>query len=437
MLSKIVRKTSLVSVRNYRPGALMSMSDARIKVTRTRADTIIATVDNASGISQMGVYFRAGARYNTVPGASMGLQFLASAGKSTPNHSGLHMTRVREQEGITLDINADRDLMSYFSVFPEHSVETALDVLSSLTSNSSYFEHEHQEYDEIRMNAALTMSPVEKVKDMIFQAAFRSNPLGNSVFVPDHFVKTMKVHHLNDFMQKTHGQSGMVVVASGVDHLTVVDAASSLGVVGGVTPCVTAQSPYLGGDSRLEMGGDLSTVIVAGEGAAFGSVEEAATLVAASLMVSPPSVKYCKSLCAAVVGAADIPYISLTPFCQRLEETGLLGFQLVASAEDTPMLVRNVTAAIKRLNPSESGVAMAKNKAKAALLHDHCESNVVSILGRSLLFKGESYEIEDLVKAIDAVSVADVKTALKKSFEGKLSVAAIGAIHQIPYSDTL
>jgi len=72
---------------------------------------------------------------------------------------------------------------------------------------------------------------------------------------------------LNDFIQATHGSQGLVIVGTGVDHEVLFESASAMGLQEGGVATAAAAAKYLGGDIRVEVGGNTSTVVVAGEGA--------------------------------------------------------------------------------------------------------------------------------------------------------------------------
>merc|ERR1711862_713085 len=93
--------------------------------------------------------------------------------------------------------------------------------------------------DRMRMNATIATSPIDTAQDIICKAAFRSATLGNSLYVPNYMLKKLETTLVNEFIAGTHGQAGMVIVGSGVDHDSLVDAASHLGLPDGGSKSVS------------------------------------------------------------------------------------------------------------------------------------------------------------------------------------------------------
>jgi len=439
MASKIARKSLAISSRCYGTAVPLPSQEETLKVSKSTTGATVVTVDSNSPLAAVSVFFKAGARYNSFPGASMALEHLVTGGKNTAEHIGEKYVRAREHSGISFDVHVGRELLSYTCVGRKDAVQVHLGQLATATSSTSYITYLPHTYitplDKARLDLSLDVHPVVLVRDLLYKAAFRGHPLGNSAYLPPRLTSKLSLDMVVDFMKKTHGKSGMTVVGSGVDHFQLLESVSDLGMEEGGVAHSAQPAKYFGGDERIEIGGGLATVIVAGEGAAFGTPESAAAKVASTLL-STGSVGLVAPTTGLARAAKGVPFISVEGLSEGCEDSGLLGFQVVAAATEAPQLVTNLTAALKGYTVTEADFAAAKAKAKAAILHQTQLANL-SVIGQHSVIKGEVKDLADAVKAVDAVSLGAVQAALKKAFGGKLTVAAVGNVNNVPYSDTM
>jgi predicted Zn-dependent peptidase len=351
------------------------------------------------------------------------------------------MQRTLQHIGATLAVTSDRELAVYALASNRDSVGETLSLLASLTSNNSYraYEFPCSEFPDKpinhRLKATLQLSPEEILVDMLGKAAFRAQPLGNSIYVPNYNVNKISADQVNAFVSATHGAGGLVVVGTGVDHGVLVSGAEALGLANGSVPC-NNPTKYLGGDLRLETGGRMAHVAVVGEGAKVGGSDSLATEVAAQLLGGGRSVKYGNNSSSALLRALKAQSL-IQGYSLSFSDTGLLGFSVRAPAQEAPKVVSGLVKAAKNLTVSDKDVAGAKARVKTALLSTNSGCGEVQRTGRQLLLTGSSVDVADAVKAIDAVSPADVTKAIARAFSGKLTVAAVGNVNDVPYSDTL
>lgn len=407
-------------------------------MTKSRTGATVVTVDSNSPTAAVSVFFKAGARYNSFPGASMAMEHLVTSGKGTEEHSGMHIVRAREQDGVSLDVHVGREILSYSCVGTVDAVQTGLTVLSTVTSSTSYFEHEYgTQADLDRLQQALAHNPTVYVKDILYKAAYRSHPLGNTAYIPNHMTSKLTLPMVIDFMKKTHGTAGMTVVGSGIDHFQLLENVTSLGLEDGGVAHSTQPAKYLAGDQRIEMGGDMATVIVAGEGAAFGTAESVAQKVAAAVLTPTTPLPGTVAATGLTRAAKGITVTSIKSISESFEDSGLFGFQILAAAKDAPQLVTNLTNALKGYTVAEKDFTAAKAKAKTAILFSQNQLTNLNVIGHNVAIKGEMGDTVDAIKAIDSVTIAQVQAVMRKAFNGKLSVAACGNVNGIPYNDTL
>lgn len=405
-----------------------------LTISQLQSGAIVASKENQSPLSRVSVIVRGGSSANNFAGASSMFKQIVTEGFSTPSHTGLHLVRMQEAHGITLEVEGDREILVYHAACNRDNVSELFSILANLTSNDQYRPYECPihlpwpqcidagNHDHTRIKAIMAkVSPEARAVDLAFKAAFRSQPLGKTEFVPDYLYSSFNAGMINDFVKGSHRSASIVVVGTGIEHNMLEEGAATFGVAeGGVSK---ATSKYQGGDARVDAGGDAANVVIAGEGVPFGSDLHAASLVAAEVLTSDtltPSPLEAAAAGTVVRGLAENYYSS-----------GILGVSFSASAADVASVASSLAAALKTLKVSDVNGAKAVVKANLLSKSGAAETRCI---GKQLMQTGNCV---DLVAAVDKVSAADVAKVVKSAFSGKLSVGAYGNVDNVPYSDSL
>ncbi|KAF2347130.1 Peptidase M16 C-terminal [Trinorchestia longiramus] len=320
--------------------AAPALAGAGLQISKLASGAVVASVENDSPIARVAVFLRGGSRYDTTPGVSHMLRLCASAGLSSTQRTGFNMQRTLQQIGATLNVVSDREVAMYALASNRDSVAETLSLLASLTSNNSYRYYElPNPYLSARLRATLELSAEDRVVDLLGKAAFRAQPLGNSIYVPPYNVDKISSDQLNAFVSATHGAAGLVVVGTGVDHGVLVSGAEAVGLSGGSVPASTP-TKYLGGDLRHETGGSVANVAIAGEGAKLGGSDSIVAEVAAQVLGGGPCVKYGANSSSVLVRALQgDTSAKIVGYSVSFSDAGLLGFSVKASAAQAPKVI--------------------------------------------------------------------------------------------------
>jgi len=444
MASKITSNfiKSRAAQRGYAAAAAAAAPKAAagLQVTQLQNGALVASIENQSPLSRVSVFVRGGTSTSAIPGASTVFKAYATEGFSTPNHTGLHLVRLQESCGITLDVEGDRELLGYHGVANRDNVHHLFSIMSNVTNNNQYRTYEcpvvnawpnsvdlgPRNHSRLMAIQAARSAEANAV-DLAFKAAFRSQPLGTSEVVPDYLYGKLTAEMVNDFVSASHGSAGVVVVGTGIDHSILLEGAATFGVPSGGVAAKDG-SKYLGGDARVDAGGDLAHVVIAGEAVSYAS--RAASLVAAELLSnsSPiPNGSNSSAINAAAHGAAT------KGISQNYASTGLLGVYFSASADQVAAVSSSIAGFLRKFSASDKEVAAAKMTVKAAHAGAVGAAEAAQI-GADLLHTGDCV---DFSAAVDKVTAADVAQVIAKAFGGKLSVAAYGNVNNVPYSDSI
>jgi len=435
MASRITGNVLQSATRGYAAAAAAAPKAAsELNVSQLQSGALVASKENHSPLSRVSVFVRGGSSANNFSGASTMFKQIVTEGFSTPNHTGLHLTRMQEAYGLSLEMESDRELMIYHGSCTRDNVSQLFSLLSNLTSNNQYRPYEcpvhypfpmsvdKGEFKHDRIKAIMASVPPEThALDLAFKAAFRSQPLGRSEIIPDYVVPAFRAPMINDYVSGSHGSSGIVVVGTGIEHSLLEEGAATFGVLDGAS--TKLPSKYHGGDARVDAGGNTACVVIAGEGAPFGSDLHAASLVAAELLSSDGV-----SPCPLAAAAGGMPVEGLA---EAYFSSGLLGVRFTAGADEVAKVSSSIGAALKGLTVGD--LTGAKNTAKAKLLAQ-AGAGETKAIGAQLMQTGAC---KDMAAAVDKVSAADVTKVVKNAFGGKLSVAAYGNVDNVPYSDSI
>jgi len=415
-----------------------AVTTGQLHIEKSRTGATVVSFDNNEPVSRVGVFLKAGSRYATAPGLAFVMRQVASAGLSAQQRTGLNMVRTAHNLGATRSLDVGREVACYSMASNRDFVDEILSILTTVTSNTDYLHYEYPtETESSRIKAALKLSPLERALDMVFKAAYRAQPMGNTLYCPDYSANSISTYQVNDYIRATHGSSGLVIVGSGMEHDVLFEAAAGMGVEDGGVVGGAAAPTYNGGDLRQDNGGNSTTVAIMGKGAKYGSAEAAALQVAAQLLGSNTNtaVSYGCSPLSVLARAATNSAVNGVNF--SFSDNGLFGFTVEGNAANVPKAVSSLVSAVKNMSVGDKDVAAAKAAVITGLLQADYVGNRVQDIGTQLLLTGEYSGAADAVKAVEAVTPAAVNKAVATAFSGKLSLAAVGNVQDVPYADTL
>ncbi|MCL4137755.1 UNVERIFIED_CONTAM: hypothetical protein GTU68_000903 [Idotea baltica] len=312
-----------------------------------------------------------GSRYETIGNRGVSHLTRLCAGLSTQNFSAFGLTRKTQQLGGTLECQSGREHMSYSMSFLRDNLSEVFEMLSDSALHPLFHPWEVSAQSTRLLTEINARCPTVMAVEMLHEAAFRAEGLGNSLFVPDYRIGKVTPEQLQDFVKTTHTSSRLAFVGLGVEHGPLVKLARALKPGSGSG--LKAPSAYGGGEIRRETGGPLAYVAVAGPGARVDSNDAASLAIAQFILGTGPGTKYgsnASSKLASVVSGAGGTGTALA-LNANYSDGGLFGFLVAEEADkagDVSGVVRAVAKAIRSLKVTEEEVKNAKAKAKSAVL---------------------------------------------------------------------
>lgn len=398
----------------------------------------VVSVHNHSPIVRVSVQIKAGSRYESSDNLGAAHVLRSACGLSTKQLSTFAITRLIQERGANLWAVNDRDSICYTLECNVQLLEPCLKVLRSVAAEQVFKPWELSDNLPRLKYELAQVAPEARVVDMLHGAAYRTG-LGNSLFLPKYLLGSQGTETMQHYVQNTFLGNRTVVAATGMSHNAVKAFAERLGFSEGAG--LATNSQYYGGELRKRAKG-LAYIAVAAQGAGINQKEALAFGILQHALGAGPKVKYGanpgSTLSKAVADAAAGHVATVSALNAAHEDSGLIG--LVISCE--PKVAGQVTeAAVKALRAgsvSEEAVKRGKAGLKAAILSSAESARALTEdIGQQALLTGSAENALTLAAAVDAVSSSDVSSAARKVASGKLSMAALGDISNVPYLDQL
>lgn len=379
----------------------------------------------------VGVYFGVGSRYETPEenGAAHNMEHMAFKGTKTRSASQI----ITQMENLGAHPNAytgHEGTMYYMSGLASDMPSFAR-LLSDIAANSTLPQKEMDTergaiIEEIGM---YDDQPDSLISDRAMMTAFPGQALGATILGPEENIRTFTRDTLKNFRDKHYHAGNMVVsVAGNVDPAQVVAAfEKGLGHMPKKARSTYAPAAYVGGDVHIERP-DLNQIQLCMhfKAASVRDQDRAATHVLAAVLGGGMSSR----LFSEIREKRGLVY-GIYAHHEMFDDTGLFTIGAGTSPGKIGTLLPILCDELNkvRLNgitKAELKRVKASVKVSMAQAADSLSSRMHG-MPRDFLIHGRVRAAEESMKAVDAVTVADVKAAANRIFAGKPTIATIGA----------
>ena len=142
---------------------------------------------------------------------------------------------------------------------------------------------------------------------------------------------------------------------------------------------------------------------------------------------------------AAAASATENPFV-LNSINISYSDTGLFGFAVATVPQDVEKVVKSVVKKLREAGKglTESQVTNAKNALKSEVLQAlEPSSSLMEEVGTAVLNGSQPVTPANLAAAIDAITLNDVNSVAARVVKGKVSIAALGQVDNVPYLEDL
>lgn len=387
----------------------------------------------------LGVWVGAGTRPERA--GEQGLAHLLEhmAFKGTRRRNALAIVEEIEQVGGDLNAETSVERTSYYARVLGENVPLALDILSDIITEPAFDKDELKREKGVVLQeiGACEDSPDEVVFDMFMETAYGGNPVGRRILGTPRTVRAQTPDSMRQFLARQYRAPDMVVAAAGaVDHDAVVEEVARRFASFAPEPSeVPPEGHYTGGDERKVRTLEQAHLVLGFEGASFHSPDHYTLQVFSNLLGGGMSsrlfqeIREKRGLC-----------YEIYSFHQPFSDTGTFavygGTGEDRLGEFMPVLLDCIGETAAR--PSETEVERAKAQIKVSLLMGlESSARRAEQMARHVLAFGRVVPREEIVAAIDAITVDEVSRVATAMLESRPTLTAVGPIRKLMRADAL
>ncbi|XP_036445946.1 cytochrome b-c1 complex subunit 2, mitochondrial [Colossoma macropomum] len=428
-----------------KPSSSVARPAQDVQVSKLPSGLIVASLETCSPVSKIGVFVKAGSRYEPVGNLGVTHLLRLASNLTTKGASAFKISRGLEALGSTLSVTSTREHMVYSLDFLRDDFDSVIEYLIDVTTAPEFRPWEVSELtSRVKIDKALAEQCAQtSVLEKLHQAAYK-NALSNSLYCPDYRVGKITGDHMQEFVANNYKSARMALVGVGVSHSALkqvaeqyLDVHKGLGMPGD-------KAVYRGGELRVQNGDSLTHTLVACEGAASGTAEANAFSLLQQLLGAGPQVKrgsnVTSKLSQGIAKATTQPF-DATAFNVSYSDSGLFGLYTIAQADSTREVIK---AAMAQVNAVAGGAISGEDLARAKgqlkteyLMVLESSDGLLEEIGIQALTSGAYSSPDAAAKDIDSVTSSDVINAAKKFVQSKKTMASRGHLVNTPFVDEL
>uniref|UniRef100_A0A8B9DNW5 Ubiquinol-cytochrome c reductase core protein 2 n=1 Tax=Anser cygnoides TaxID=8845 RepID=A0A8B9DNW5_ANSCY len=409
----------------------LSPESEDLEITKLPNGLVIASLENFSPASRIGVFIKAGSRYET-----------------TGNLGTAHLLRLASTlvgvYSLLLFLLMD-EMVGGLWLQKEVICDTVMEYLLNVTTAPEFRRWEVTDLQpQLKVDKAVAFqNPQVGVLENLHAAAYKT-ALANPLYCPDYRVGKITSEQLHHFVQNNFTSARMALVGIGVKHSNLKQVAEQFLNIRSGAGTSSVKAIYRGGEIREQNGDSLVHAAVVTEGAAVGSEDANAFSVLQHVLGAGPLIKrgsnVTSKLYQSIAKATTQPF-DASAFNVNYSDSGLFGFYTISQAQDAGQVIKaalNQMKAIAQGSVTDEDVTKAKNQLKATyLMSVESAEGLLNEIGSESLVSGTHTSPSVVAQKIDSVSTADVVNAAKKFVSGKKSMAASGDLGNTPFLDEL
>uniref|UniRef100_A0A3B3ZD71 Ubiquinol-cytochrome c reductase core protein 2a n=1 Tax=Periophthalmus magnuspinnatus TaxID=409849 RepID=A0A3B3ZD71_9GOBI len=400
-----------------------------LQVSKLPNGLVIASLENHSPMSSVGLFVKAGSRHETVENPGVAHVLRLAANLTTKGSSAFKICRGVEALGGSLSVTSTRETTVYTAQCLRDDVPSLLEYLSDVTTAQEFRQWELEELTtRVKIDKAMgQQSPQIGVMEKLHEVAYK-NALSHSLYCPD-----FMVGHVSP---KENG--------SRVNHSVLRQLGEGLLSSRSGPGAPVALAAYRGGEARMHSRDDLVHLLVASEGSAVGSAQANAFSVLQHVLGAGPHVKrgsnITSKLSQGIAKATSQPF-DATAMTASYSDSGLFGVYTISQAGAAGEVIKAAISQIRDVaegNVADADIDRAKNQVKVEYLMSLEDSDgLLQEIGAQALMTGTYQAPDTVLQAVGAVTPEDVVKAAKSFVDGRKTMVASGLLVNTPFVDEL
>ena len=383
----------------------------------------------------LGFWIRVGSRNETVAQAGISHFLEHLLFKGTARFSSTEIDQIFDGLGAEINAGTGKETTSVYSRFLDQHLDRAFDVMADMVLRPAYPDIDSERQVVIEEIAMYEDEPSDKVHDVLGEAIFGDHPLGRPIIGRAEVVAGVPVPDIAAYHDSRYVGSNLVVAAAGnVDHdelVRLVEGACSGaadGQVDGVIPAPETITPRAA-FHRKET--EQYHVCLGGPGIPRGDDRRFALRVLDTLFGGASSSRLFQE----VREKRGLAY-AVYSYSSQYVDSGQVGIYVGTRPDNVGKALDVIGTELHRLREdpaSEEELERAKENVKGRMVLSF-ESTLTRMtrLGGSLLMDVPLMTLDEMIAAVDAVTLDDVAALARELFAvDRLSAAGVGGDEEV------
>jgi predicted Zn-dependent peptidase len=356
--------------------------------------------------------------------------------KGTDRFSSAEIDQIFDGMGAEANAGTGKETTSVYSRFLDQHLERAFDVLADMVLRPSYPDIDSERQVVIEEIAMYEDEPSDKVHDVLSEAIFGDHPLGRPIIGRADVISSVPVPEIAAYHDSRYTGARLVVAAAGnLEHDRLVELvagacadASNSGNDGVSDPAPSAVSPRA---SFHQKSTEQYHLCLGGPGIPRGDERRFALRVLDTLFGGSSSSRLFQE----VREKRGLAY-SVYSYASHYTDSGQVGLYVGTRPDNVGAAMAVIGEELSRVvaDPvSEEELERAKENVKGRMVLSF-ESTLTHMnrLGGSVLMDVPLLSLDEMLAAIDAVSLEDVGSLARELFApDRLSAAGVGADDEV------
>ncbi|KAK4691461.1 hypothetical protein P7C71_g5541, partial [Lecanoromycetidae sp. Uapishka_2] len=199
---------------------------------------------------------------------------------------------------------------------------------------------------------------------------------------------------------------------------------------------------YYGGEERIaHASGNTMVIAFPGSGSVTGGSYKPESQVLTALLGGESNIKWAPGFSLLSKATEAYPGVHISTTHHTYSDAGLITISISGNAQQLRGASQDVVKTLKKVaagDVSKEDVtkAIATAKFKALESGQNIDTGI-ELTGAGLVQGGKAFQLDELAKAIDSVTVDGVKKAAKQLLEGKATVSSVGDLYILPFAEEI
>ncbi len=380
-----------------------------------------------------GIWVGVGARHESLEVNGVAHMVEHMLFKGTQKRDALQIAEEIENVGGSMNAYTGREITGYYVHLLADDLPLGLEVLSDMYLNSTLPE------DEIERERGVILqeigmyndTPDELVFDVYSETTYPDQALGAPILGRAENIQAMTQQNLRDYITNSYQAKNTVISAAGnVQHDEFVARVKNTFELqqNGEPPAASA-AKYTGGETRIEKDLEQSHFILGFQG--IPRLDD--NIYAAQLLSAVLGSGMSSRLFQEVREKRGLVY-SIYSYHHAFQDDAQFAIYAGTGPEKMDEIIPVICDELQKVvtDVSEEELNRAKSQMKAGMaMAQESMGNRADYQAKFMILRGESYNVDEIVKRVESVQLDDIKNAAQRIFTTPPTLAALGPLQKL------